>query len=103
MSPADTLAHGAKFPYDASEDWYESDDTRSPPPATDWAHAAARGVVADLTDRRGIKNGFDDVDDETKVEIISTMAEIIRLAHEQKVLSDIRKGNRELATRRKKP
>ncbi len=43
------LEHGAMFPYDASDEWNEKDE-REPLPAKDWAHAAARGVIADLCD-----------------------------------------------------
>lgn len=49
-----------------------------PPPPTDWAHAAARGVLADLLDRKGIKHGFTDVEEDTRVEIVQSLAEIIR-------------------------
>ena len=59
---------GQRFPYDAGR------------PVEDWAHAAARGVIADLTDRRGIKNGFSGVDDGTRSELVDRMAEIIRIA-----------------------
>lgn len=62
---------GQKSPYDAGR------------PCEDWAHAAARGVISDLKDRRGIKNGFNDVDDDIKSEIVDSMAEIIRIAYEK--------------------
>lgn len=74
------VAHGNKFPYDASDEWGDSE--LPPPPPVDWAHSAARGVVADLCDRRDIKNGFNDVDEEVRVEIVQTLAAIIRAAKE---------------------
>lgn len=58
---------GQRYPYDDSNEG-------------DWAAKAARGVIADLTDRRNIKHGFDDVDPDVRVEIVQQMAEIIRLA-----------------------
>ncbi len=70
--------HGNKFPYDASDAWMDSDD--DPPPPSDWAHSAARGVIADLTDRRNIKYGFEEVDEEVRAEIVASLAAIIRAA-----------------------
>lgn len=74
-----TLRHGAKYPYDAPDEWWDSDGS-NPPPATDWAHSAARGVLADLNDRRGIKQGFAGLDEGVRAEIIASLAEIIRQA-----------------------
>lgn len=79
VEPGWYVTHGNEFPYDASDAWRNSDD--APPPPSDWAHSAARGVLADLTDRRGIKWGFDDVDEDVRVEIVEAMAAIIRAAH----------------------
>ncbi len=73
------LDQGYRFPYDATDDWW-SDSGWSPVPPFDWAHSAARGIIANLTDRRGIKNGFNDVDEEIRREIVETCAEIIRRA-----------------------
>lgn len=76
------LKHGAEFPYDAGSDFWE-DRVPSPKPADDWAHAAARGVLADLLDRRGIKWALDDenIDYATRAEIVQSLAAIIRQAH----------------------
>lgn len=80
-----TLDRGAKYPYDASDEWWHGDgDEREAPPPTDWAHAAARGVLADLNDRKGIKQGFANIDEEIRVEIVSSLAEIIRRAAEDR-------------------
>lgn len=73
------LKHGADFPYDAGADFWE-DRERNPSPATDWAHAAARGVLADLTDRRGIKWELEKVDHDVRVELVQSVATIIRQA-----------------------
>jgi hypothetical protein len=62
------LEHGAKFPYDGDG------------PAIDWAHAAARGVLADLCDRRGVKHELREVDDDVRVELVASVAAIIRAA-----------------------
>lgn len=77
--PAFRLRYGNEFPYDASDSWWAADG-RAPPAPKDWAHSAARGVIADLQDRRGIKWGFDNIDEETRVEIVETLAQIIRAA-----------------------
>lgn len=73
------LEHGAEFPYDATDEWWGGDG-KNPPPAKDWAHAAARGVLADLNDRKGIKRELEEVDEEVRIELVESLAEIIRLA-----------------------
>ena len=78
------LKQGACFPYDAPDSWWrEPNSIINPPPPTDWAHAAARGVLADLTDRRDIKHGFDGIDEEVRSELVKSLSEIIREAHKQ--------------------
>jgi hypothetical protein len=69
------LEHGAAFPYDGDSD--------NPTPATDWAHAAARGVLANLLDRGGVGNALEDLDEELRDEIVSELSLIIRLAPSQ--------------------
>lgn len=76
------LKRGADFPYDASDKWWNSDGKKAPK-AKDWAHAAARGALADLQDRHTIKWGFDNIDEYTRREIVATMAAIIRAAKER--------------------
>lgn len=83
MSDARTrLEQGARFPYDASDAWWHSGGG-GPPAPTDWAHYAARGILADLTDRRGIKHGFDDIDEDVRIEMVASLAEIIRSASKE--------------------
>lgn len=73
MKPEQTLKFGAEYPYDAN-------DEGEAPPATDWAHAAARGVLADLCDRRGIKHELKNVDEDVRPELVEAIAAIIRAA-----------------------
>ncbi len=79
MSAQTSLESGDRFPYDASDKWWNASGDEPPAP-WDWAHRAARGVIADLSDRRTIKRGFEQVDEETRGEIVSSLAEIIRAA-----------------------
>lgn len=76
------LEHGARFPFDASDKW---NNTINPKPLAtkDWAHAAARGIIADLKDRGGIKHVLDAIDHVTRKEMVTTLAEIIREAFEE--------------------
>ena len=80
MSDAQTrLEQGARFPYDAPDKWWHSSGSE-PPPSANWAHYAARGILADLTDRRGIKQGFDDIDEDVRSEMAMTLTDIILAA-----------------------
>ncbi|MBC9968848.1 hypothetical protein [Ralstonia insidiosa] len=76
------LERGAKFPYDAPDSWWR-DDGESPPAATDWAHAAARGILADLKGRSGVDDALQNVDEETRMEIVQSIADIIRTAQSE--------------------
>lgn len=77
------LKHGAKFPYDATDAWWQQTGEPVPPAAIDWAHAAARGVLADLMDRGGIKHGFNGIDENVRAEMVDSLAAIIRAANSQ--------------------
>ncbi|WP_186058674.1 hypothetical protein [Burkholderia gladioli] len=70
----------AKWPFDASDAWWNDDSRYVAPPAVDSAHAAARAIIRDLSDRGGIKRGFENIDEETRVEIVAKLAAIIRAA-----------------------
>ena len=85
MNTIRDLEGGDTFPYDADDAWWRSEDTPSPlpPQVTDWAHRAARGVVANLRGRHTIKWGFNNVDEETRKGLIEALADIIRVAHKQ--------------------
>lgn len=85
------LNRGMRLPYDASDEWLElpeHDEIDSegppPPPPVDWAHAAARGVVQELKGRSELDDILEQLDEETRVEIVSKLAEIIRLAEQDK-------------------
>jgi Mor family transcriptional regulator len=82
MNAKKRLEHGNEFPYDAGAKFWEdeSQENVTPPAPKDWAHAAARGVLADLLDRRSVKHPFDEVDHDTRAELTATMSEIIRTA-----------------------
>lgn len=68
---------GQEYPYDGGE------KAKARKPA-DWAVKAARGVLSNLSDRRGIKQELEQVDDDVREELIDTIAEIIRHAAIQK-------------------
>jgi hypothetical protein len=71
MSDADImLKHGEKYPYNHR-------------PPKDWAERAALGVLADLSDRRGIKWALQEIkgDEDISEEIVVSLAAIIRRAH----------------------
>lgn len=78
MTIKQTIKHGNRYPFDASDEWWEGDGDKPPKPASKY-HAVARAVIADLQDRRGIKHELDNIDEETRVEIIDTLANIIRV------------------------
>ena len=76
-----SIKHGNKYPYDGQDDWWEGDGDK--PPALkhkSWHHKAARGILADLTDRRDIKTGFANVDEDIRQEIVQTLSDIIETA-----------------------
>ncbi len=64
---------GDKYPYEL-----HPGDNPEPP---DWAHRAARGVIADLDDRSGIKHELRRVRVDDRKDIVASLAQIIRLAH----------------------
>ena len=76
------ISHGNKFPYDAKDSWWRG-GKRSEISPIDWAHSAARGILADLQDRRGIKWQFDGLDEDIREEIVETISGIIRLASKE--------------------
>lgn len=74
------IQQASKYPYDATDAWNERPLSTPFPRPIDKAHLAARAVIADLEDRRGIKNGFNDVDEETRSHIVKVLSVIIRKA-----------------------
>ncbi len=77
-NPLFWLEHGDRFPYDAPDEWGDSEEPAPPP--TDWAHRAARAIIAELGDRRGVGDELGDLDEEIRTEIIQSLTSIIRLA-----------------------
>jgi hypothetical protein len=75
------IKHGDRYPFDASNDWWHSSGGKPPKPV-DWMHAAARGIIANLQDRQGIKHELEvqKIDEETRRELVASLAEIIRVA-----------------------
>lgn len=67
------------YPYEIDENATPDADLRP----SDWAHRAARGVLSDLCDRRGIKWELQKVDMDTRKDIVAALSEIIRLAHSE--------------------
>lgn len=80
------IAHGNAYPYDAPDAWWDADTMLTPPAAIDWAHTAARGILADLKDRRTIKWSLDNIDEDVRADIVSSIAEIIRAARRARAL-----------------
>lgn len=74
------LEYGAKFPYDAPDSWNQNYPNVTALPATDWAHQAARGVLADLCDRHGIRQELDGLGEDVRIELVESFADIIRTA-----------------------
>ena len=69
------LELGDEYPYELTPG-----DNLTPP---DWAHRAARGVMADLNDRSGIKHELRGVRMDDRKDIVAALAAIIRLAHSE--------------------
>ncbi len=69
------LELGDEYPYELN-----AEDNPKPP---DWAHRAARGVMADLNDRSGIEHELRGVRMDDRKDIVAALAAIIRLAHSE--------------------
>ncbi|MEY4706319.1 MAG: hypothetical protein RJB58_42 [Pseudomonadota bacterium] len=75
-----SILRSDSFPYDAPDEWWNSTGDVPAPPPINWAHRAARAIMHDLQERAGINNNFPNVDEATRVEIVSALATIIRVA-----------------------
>lgn len=71
------IKSGREYPYDAPDGWVHG---KQAPPEIDSAHAAARGILADLSDRLGIKKVLYEIDEDIRIDIINSISEIIRQA-----------------------
>jgi hypothetical protein len=65
MSATFSVKHGTEFPFNNR-------------PPKDKAETAALGILADLTDRRGVKHELNACDADIKEEIVTSLAAIIR-------------------------
>ena len=76
------LYRASQWPYDAPDLWIERDDETPPPIADRWSIAAARAIIFNLLDRRGIKQElhWTKIDEDVRAEIIETIAMIIDMA-----------------------
>jgi hypothetical protein len=76
------IERGECFPFDGSDEFWSSDISVPPAPSRDWIHVAARGIMADVTDRRGIKQAFQVCDwlEADRVKLVNDLCEII-MAH----------------------
>lgn len=81
MSAKFYLDLGNQYPYDAPDSWWEGMGGSVFPAPEDWAHRAARGILSNLNDRRNIKRGFENIDEDVRKEIVQFIAEVIRLAY----------------------
>ena len=76
------LALADKYPYDVPDGWAD-DPNRQPAAYEDWAHRAANGAVQSLQCRQGFDDVFHGIEEDTRVEIVSELAEVIRTAKRQ--------------------
>lgn len=76
----EALTYGSQMPFDAPDKWWHDPSDPPPPRARDWAHKAARGVMAELQGRTIIKDALADVPAALARDVVGAIAEIIRLA-----------------------
>lgn len=84
MTAKQELKHADDFPFDASDAWMNR-ESKVGPETPHWSYRAARGVISNLSDRRGIGQGIGDFDEDVRKEIVATLADIIRVASEEKI------------------
>lgn len=83
MSANADIEHGNKYPFDASDAWWKGEDETLPENFEAWQYRAARGVIANMQDRAGIKHELGGISEDTRREIIESIASIIYAAYEQ--------------------
>ena len=86
--PKRNIEGGKRFPYD-------SDSHGSSNAPQGWQYDAARGILYDFSDRRGVKDGFNRIDLETRQEIVKSMVETIELAFSQSLTDGVKKFEEE--------
>ena len=71
--------------FDAPDDWWHGEFPYPEPPiASALGAPGGAGYSLILTDRRRIKNGFDDIDQDLRGEIVATLAAIICAAYDER-------------------
>jgi hypothetical protein len=86
--PERCLVHGATLPYDHPDVCHTGNRETTPVPATDWAHAAARGVFCCLDDQHEIRLTLRQLPDESHAGLVAVMADGFRRAQRQALLPD---------------
>lgn len=76
--PNQSLYLASLFPYDGDDAGKIRRGTRGK------HYRAARGILADLKDRRDIKRGFENIDHDVRCEIVDSLAAIIEFAYREK-------------------
>lgn len=91
-----SLTSSGYYPYDAPNYWWDRvidhgvrSDVGDPPDPLDWAHAAARGIIlyAQNRDEGVIASAFDELGDQERSDTVHAIADIIRLAAQDRGLS----------------
>lgn len=80
MTPLESLAHGAMFPWEE----IRLEEFNGPTKSDDWAHAAARGIFADLSLRDGVGHSLEYIDPGDRAEVLNAVAAIIREAESRR-------------------
>lgn len=65
-----TFKHGNQYPYDGES------DSEAVEPAKNASEGAVRGILADLTDRRGIKQPLHELDLEERQDLFGALVEL---------------------------
>jgi hypothetical protein len=88
---------GNRYPFDATNEWWNSEDEEKDSlpvyeGVPSWTVTAARGIIGNLTDRRGIKQelSIHNIDEDVRQEIIHTIAKIIAVTHTAADIMDYR-------------
>lgn len=84
MTPSFLIEQGNKYPFDAPDKWWQADANQPnpPPPATHWSVSAARAIVKDLQERKGIAQELtvDKIDEKTRQAIILSISEVVKFS-----------------------
>lgn len=78
--PERCLVHGAQTPYDHLPTCRHGQAIAPPPPATDWAHAAARAVFEAMQDQHELRLPLRELDDATRRRLVERVRQIVLTA-----------------------